>query len=68
MVYYYKNKFPDTDDIVIGIVEKISEYGIEVSLIEYNELKGFINCGEVSRKKRVNFNKIFKLNIYFNAK
>jgi translation initiation factor 2 alpha subunit (eIF-2alpha) len=59
MVYYYKNKFPDTDDIVIGIVEKISEYGIEVSLIEYNGLKGFINCGEVSRKKRVNFNKIF---------
>jgi len=58
MVYYYKKKIPNTDDIVIGIVNNISQYGIEVTLIEFNGLKGFINCSEVSRKKRVNFNKI----------
>lgn len=58
MVYYYNNKIPTIDDIVIAKVEKISELGIEVSLIEYDGKKGFINCSEVSRKKKVNFNKI----------
>lgn len=58
MVYYYKKKIPSIDDIVIAKVEKISELGIEVSLNEYNGIRGFINCGEVSRKKKVNLNKL----------
>ena len=58
MVYYYKKKIPSIDDIVIAKVEKISELGIEVTLNEYNGIGGFINCGEVSRKKKVNFNKL----------
>jgi translation initiation factor 2 alpha subunit (eIF-2alpha) len=58
MVYYYKKKLPSVDDIVIAKVEKISELGVEVSLTEYNGIRGFINCGEVSRKKRVNLNKL----------
>ena len=61
MVYYYKKKIPSIDDIVIAKVEKISEYGVEVSLTEYNEIKGFINCGEVSRKKRVNLSKLLSV-------
>jgi translation initiation factor 2 alpha subunit (eIF-2alpha) len=62
MVYYYKSKFPSIDDVVIAKVINISEYGIEVKLIEYNDIKGFINCGEVSRKKKVNFNKLLTIN------
>lgn len=58
MVYYYKKKFPSIDDVVIAKVINISEYGIEVKLIEYNGITGFINCGEVSRKKKVNLNKL----------
>lgn len=58
MVYYYKNKIPSIDDIVIARVEKISVLGIEVTLNEYNGIGGFINCNEVSRKKKVNFNKL----------
>ena len=58
MVYYYKKKLPSIDDMVIAKVIDISEYGIEVKLIEYNEITGFINCSEVSRKKKVNFNKL----------
>lgn len=58
MVYYYKKKLPSIDDIVVAKVEKISELGIEVTLNEYNGIRGFINCGEVSRKKKVNFNKL----------
>lgn len=58
MVYYYKKKIPSIDDIVIAKVQKISEYGIDVTLTEYNDIHGFINCGEVSRKKKVNLNKL----------
>lgn len=59
MVYYYKNKLPVVDDVVIAKVIDISPYGIKITLSEYNDVEGFINCGEVSRKKRVCFNKIF---------
>ena len=58
MVYIYKNKFPNVDEIVIGKIEKITELGIDVSLIEYDNIKGYISYSEVSRKKKFNINKI----------
>jgi translation initiation factor 2 alpha subunit (eIF-2alpha) len=61
MVYYYKKKFPSIDDVVIAKVTSITQYGIDVSLIEYNNCRGFINCSEVSRKKKVNFNKLLTI-------
>lgn len=61
MVYYHKKKIPLIDDIVIARVDKISQYGVEVSLIEFNNIKGFINCNEVSRKKKVNLNKLLTI-------
>lgn len=61
MVYYYKKKLPSIDDVVIAKVINISQYGIEVSLIEYNRATGFINCSEVSRKRKVNFNKLLTI-------
>ena len=61
MVYYYKNKLPAIDDIVVARVLSISHYGVEVSLNEYSDIRGFINCGEVSRKKKVNMNKILTI-------
>jgi translation initiation factor 2 alpha subunit (eIF-2alpha) len=61
MIYYYKKKLPSIDDVVIAKVKNISEYGIEVSLVEYNGATGFINCSEVSRKKKVNFNKLLTI-------
>lgn len=61
MVYYYKKKLPSIDDVVVAKVTNISEYGIEVNLIEYNNTTGFINCGEVSRKKKINFNKLLTI-------
>lgn len=61
MVHYYKKKLPSVDDVVIAKVMNISEYGIEVSLVEYNGTTGFINCSEVSRKKKVNFNKLLTI-------
>jgi translation initiation factor 2 subunit 1 len=54
--YYPQNGLFEIKNGPIGI--NISEYGIEVSLNEYNNIKGFINCSEVSRKKKVNLNKL----------
>jgi translation initiation factor 2 alpha subunit (eIF-2alpha) len=56
--YIYNKQYPDIDEIVIAKVTKISEYGITVTLTEYNNIEGFMNCTEVSRKKKVNLNKL----------
>ena len=58
MSYFYKKKLPEIDEIVISKVIKISEYGIDVTLSEYGDMEGFMNCAEVSRKKKVNLNKL----------
>ena len=61
MVFYYKKKIPSIDDIVIGRIDSINEYGVEVSLSEYGYIKGFINCSEISRKKKINMNKLLTI-------
>jgi translation initiation factor 2 alpha subunit (eIF-2alpha) len=61
MVFYYKKKLPSIDDVVIAKVINISVYGVKVKLIEYNDIVGFINCSEVSRKKKVNLNKLLTI-------
>jgi translation initiation factor 2 alpha subunit (eIF-2alpha) len=58
MAYFYKSKIPEIDEIVICRVQTISEYGIKVTLDEYDNMEGFMNCGEVSRKRKVNLNKL----------
>jgi len=61
MVYLYKKKIPNVDEIVIAKIEKITELGIDVSLVEYNNIRGYISYSEVSRKKKFNINKIFNV-------
>lgn len=58
MVYFYKKKIPNVDEIIIGKIDKITELGIDVSLVEYDNIKGYISYSEVSRKKKFNINKI----------
>ena len=58
MVYLYKKKIPNVDEIIIGKIDKITELGIDVSLTEYDNIKGYISYSEVSRKKKFNINKI----------
>ena len=61
MVYLYKKKFPNPDDVVCAKIDKITQLGIEVSLIEYDNIKGYISYSEVSRKKNFNVNQILKI-------
>jgi len=58
MVYLYKKKIPNVNEIIIGKIDKITELGIDVSLVEYDNIKGYISYSEVSRKKKFNINKI----------
>jgi translation initiation factor 2 alpha subunit (eIF-2alpha) len=58
MVYLYKKKIPNVDEIIIAKIDKITELGIDVSLVEYDNIKGYISYSEVSRKKKFNINKI----------
>jgi translation initiation factor 2 alpha subunit (eIF-2alpha) len=58
MVFTYNKKFPVVDEVVIAKIDNINELGINVSLIHYDNLKGYISYSEVSRKKKFNVNKI----------
>ena len=58
MVFIYNKKFPVIDEIVIAKIDNINELGINVSLIHYDNIKGYISYLEVSRKKKFNINKI----------
>ena len=58
MVFIYNKKFPVVDEVVIAKIDDINELGINVSLIHYDNIKGYISYLEVSRKKKFNINKI----------
>ena len=58
MVYLYGRKFPEIDEIIIAKIIKVTQYGVDVTLNEYGDINGFINCSEVSRKKRINMSKL----------
>jgi translation initiation factor 2 subunit 1 len=38
---FYKNRLPETDDLVMVNVVNIEEMGVYVSLLEYNSTEGF---------------------------
>lgn len=56
MVFLFKNKIPRADDLVMTKIENVDEYGITVSLPEYNNKLGYITFAEISRKKRLDKN------------
>jgi translation initiation factor 2 alpha subunit (eIF-2alpha) len=58
MVFIYNKKFPVVDEVVVAKIDNINELGINVSLIHYDNIKGYISYLEVSRKKKFNINKI----------
>ena len=62
MVFFYNKILPEIDEVVIAKVENITTFGVEVVLKEYDNIKGFINYSEVSRKKKFKINKILSLN------
>lgn len=61
MVYYFQSKFPKKDELVLTRVINIDTIGITVELLQYNNIQGFINLSELSRKKKFNINNIVSI-------
>lgn len=53
MVHLFRKKIPSQDDLVKTKIENVDEYGITVSLPEYDNKLGYITFAEISRKKRI---------------
>jgi len=49
--YFYDRKVPETDELVMVRVNSIDDMGVMCSLLEYNDLEGFLPLSEVSRKR-----------------
>jgi len=49
--YFYENKVPEVDELVMVRVNSIDEMGVLCSLLEYNNLEGFLPLSELSRKR-----------------
>ena len=58
MVYLYKNKKPELNDIVLAKIIDINNLNIVASLIDYDNLTAYISYAELSRKKRYKLHKI----------
>jgi translation initiation factor 2 subunit 1 len=50
IVRYYRKPFPEKGDVVIVRVSDKNEYGYNVDLLEYKNMKGFVTLSELSRK------------------
>lgn len=52
---FYKNRLPETDDLVMVNVVNIEEMGVYVHLLEYNNIEGlFIEHLEIHFKININ--------------
>jgi translation initiation factor 2 subunit 1 len=49
--YFYENTVPEKDELVMVRVNSIDDMGVLCSLLEYDELQGFLPLSEISRKR-----------------
>ncbi|XP_039274130.1 eukaryotic translation initiation factor 2 subunit 1-like [Styela clava] len=58
---YYKDKFPEVEDVVMVNVRSIAEMGAYVKLLEYNNIEGMILLSELSRRRIRSINKLIRV-------
>lgn len=58
---FYKQKFPEIDDVVMVNVRQIAEMGAYVHLLEYNNIEGMILLSELSRRRIRSINKLIRV-------
>ncbi|XP_025110739.1 eukaryotic translation initiation factor 2 subunit 1-like [Pomacea canaliculata] len=61
MCRFYKNKFPEIEDVVMVNVRSIAEMGAYVHLLEYNNIEGMILLSELSRRRIRSINKLIRV-------
>jgi len=58
---FYKNKFPEIEEVVVVNVRSIAEMGAYVHLLEYNNIEGMILLSELSRRRIRSINKLIRI-------
>lgn len=58
---FYKEKFPEVEDVVMVNVRSIAEMGAYVHLLEYNNIEGMILLSELSRRRIRSINKLIRV-------
>jgi len=58
---FYKNRFPEIEDVVMVNVRSIAEMGAYVHLLEYNSIEGMILLSELSRRRIRSINKLIRV-------
>ena len=56
----YENEFPNVEDLVMCKITEIFDEGAYVELLEYNNIRGMILKGEISRKRKQNVKQIIR--------
>ena len=50
---YYRNSLPFVDDIVMVRIGNCNEFGYDVTLLEYNNVGGFLSMQKLKKRKKV---------------
>jgi translation initiation factor 2 alpha subunit (eIF-2alpha) len=58
---FYKEKYPEIDDVVMVNVRRIQEMGAYVGLLEYDDIEGMILLSELSRRRIRSVNKLIRI-------
>merc|ERR1712000_9287 len=58
---YYKQRFPEVDDVVMVNVRSIADVGANVVLLEYDNTEGLILLSELSRGRIRSINKLIRV-------
>lgn len=58
---FYKEKYPEVEDVVMVNVRSIAEMGAYVYLLEYNNIEGMILLSELSRRRIRSINKLIRV-------
>ena len=53
LIRYYENELPEIDDVVLGRVCRINDYGFKVVLPEYRDMEAFLNFRDASKKRKL---------------
>jgi len=61
MVFLYKHTKPTINDIVLAKITEINKFNVVASLVDYDNLVGYISYLELSKKRRYKLNKIIHI-------
>ncbi len=61
-MYFYKNTYPDIDDIIMVKIIKVDDMGAECILLEYNNKTAYLPINEFSRRRIKSARQVLRVN------